>query len=269
VDKGPFWLRWPAPAASGAGIPGGSCLASRGLDSVPANLNRSPASYRRQPVWAAAEDRTTRYGARVGFYREHVLPRLVDRACGTAAMTGWRSGVTAGLRGRVVEIGFGSGLNVEHYPADLDVVLAVEPAEVARRLAARRIAASTVPVEHIGLDGQSIPLDDASCDSALSTFTLCTVPDAARALIELRRVLRPGGEFHFLEHGLAPDPEVVVWQRRFEPWQRRFADGCHLTRDIPGLVTDAGFVIDQLEQRYAKGPRPWSWFTTGVAISPA
>lgn len=184
-------------------------------------------------------------------------------------MTRWRAGVTEGLRGRVVEIGFGSGLNIGHYPPEVDVVLAVEPAEVARRLARRRVASSPVPVEHVGLDGQSIPLADVSCDAALSTFTLCTVPDAHLALTELRRVLRPAGELHFLEHGLAPDPEVVTWQRRFEPWQRRLADGCHLTRDIPKLVADAGFVIDRIDQRYAKGPRPWSWFSIGVAVNPA
>lgn len=205
----------------------------------------------------------------MGFCREHILPRLVDRACGTAGMTRWRAGVTEGLRGRVVEIGFGSGLNIGHYPPEVDVVLAVEPAEVARRLARRRVASSPVPVEHVGLDGQSIPLADVSCDAALSTFTLCTVPDAHLALTELRRVLRPAGELHFLEHGLAPDPEVVTWQRRFEPWQRRLADGCHLTRDIPKLVADAGFVIDRIDQRYAKGPRPWSWFSIGVAVNPA
>jgi SAM-dependent methyltransferase len=207
------------------------------------------------------------YLSDVGFYREHVLPRLVDRACGTAEMARWRADVTDGLHGRVVEIGFGSGLNVPYYPSTVDVVLAVEPAEVARRLAARRISSSSIPVEHVGLDGQSIPLDDASCDAALSTFTLCTVPDARLALSELRRVVRPGGTFHFLEHGLAPDPDVAVWQRRLDPWQRRLADGCHLTRDIPALISDAGFVIDRIEQRYAKGPRPWSWFTIGTAVN--
>lgn len=205
----------------------------------------------------------------MGFYREQVLPRLLDRACSNASMASWRARVTEGLEGRVVEIGFGSGLNLEHYPATVDVVLAVEPAAVARRLAVRRIAASRVAVEHVGLDGQSIPLPDDSGDAALSTFTLCSIPDAHRALLELRRVIRPGGRFNFLEHGLAPDPGVVVWQRRLEPLQRRLADGCHLTRDIPAIVADAGFVIERVEQRYAKGPRPWSWFTAGVAVNPS
>jgi ubiquinone/menaquinone biosynthesis C-methylase UbiE len=182
-------------------------------------------------------------------------------------MARWRADITDGLHGRVVEIGFGSGLNVAHYPSTVEVVFAVEPARVARRLAARRISASLIPVEHAGLDGQSIPLGDASCDAALSTFTLCTVPDARLALSELRRVVRRGGAFHFLEHGIAPDPVVARWQGRLEPWQRRFAGGCHLTRDIPALISDAGFSIDRIEQCYAKGPRPWSWFTMGTAVN--
>jgi len=202
------------------------------------------------------------------FYRRQVVPRLVDRACGTAGLQRWRDEVTAGLAGRVVEIGFGSGLNVAHYPPEVDLVLAVEPAAVARRLAAGRITGAGVTVEHVGVDGGSIPLEEASCDAALSTFTLCTVPDPAGVLTELRRVLRPGGRFHFLEHGLSPDPSVVRWQRRFEPWQRRLADGCHLTRDALGLVGDAGFTIERVDQRYAKGPKPWSWFTVGLATSP-
>ena len=193
----------------------------------------------------------------MSFYQEQVLPRLVDRACGTAGLRQWRAEVTTGLAGRVVEIGFGSGLNVEHYPSEVEVVLAVEPAAVARRLAAKRTAHGGVPVEHIGLDGQAIPLDDASCDAALSTFTLCTVPDPAQALSELRRVLRPGGRFHFLEHGIAPDVPVARWQYRLDPWQRWLAGGCHLTRDAPGLVGDAGFLMERSEQRYAKGPKAW------------
>ena len=167
----------------------------------------------------------------MGFYREQVLPRLVDRACGSSGLHRWRATVTEGLVGRVVEIGFGSGLNVDFYPPNVELVLAVEPAAVARKLADKRVTQSGVAVEHIGLDGQSIPLEDDSCDSALSTFTLCTIPDAPQALAELRRVMRPGARVHFLEHGLAPDPGIAAWQRRLEPWQRRIADGCHLTRD--------------------------------------
>lgn len=205
----------------------------------------------------------------MGIYRERVLPHLIDRVCGNRAMHPWRVEAADGLAGRVVEVGFGSGLNQPHYPDDVEVVLAVEPAAAARRLAGRHVGASTVPVEHVGLDGQALPLDDASCDAALCTFTLCTVPDPARVLAELHRVLRPGGRFHFLEHGLAPEPSVAAWQRRIEPWQKRLADGCHLTRDATALVEEAGFTLERHRQAYARGPKPWSWFTVGVAVRPA
>jgi SAM-dependent methyltransferase len=204
----------------------------------------------------------------VGFYRERVLPHLLDHACRTPELASWRREVTDGLAGRILEIGFGSGLNLEHYPAGVEAVLAVEPAATARRLAARREARAGVPVEHVGLNGEKLELEDASVDGALSTFTLCTIPDVERALAELRRVIRPGGTFHFLEHGLAPAAGVVAWQRRLEPLQKRLAGGCHLTRDIPELVRGAGFEIERLEQRYAEGPRPWGWFTAGAARNP-
>ncbi len=204
----------------------------------------------------------------MGFYREQVVPRLIDRMCGAQGMQQWRTEAADGLTGRVVEIGFGSGLNVDLYPATVDEVLAVEPAAVARRLAQRRVARSKVPVRHIGLDGQAIALEDASCDSALSTFTLCTIPDASRALAELHRVMRPGARLHFLEHGLSPDPRIATWQRRVEPLQRRVADGCHLTHDPVDLIEGAGFTIVHVDQRYARGPKPWSWFSVGVAETP-
>ena len=204
----------------------------------------------------------------MGLYGEQVVPRLVDLACGLAGFDRWRALATDGLAGRVVEIGFGSGLNVSHYPSDVDVVLAVEPAMVARRMAERRIAPSPVPVTFVGLDGQHIPLDDASCDAALFTFTLCTVPDPEQALSELWRVVRPGGAVHFLEHGLSPEASVAKWQCRIEPLHRRLAGGCHLTRDPTTLVERAGFVMERHEQRYARGFKYLSWLTVGVATKP-
>ena len=205
----------------------------------------------------------------MGIYRERILPRIIDRACGTPELQAWRREVATGLHGTIVEIGFGSGLNVEALPDEVEIVYAVEPAEVARRLAAGQDRGRRVStVEHVGLDGQQIPLDDDSCDGALSTFTLCTIPDVDAALAELRRVVRPGGRLHFLEHGLSPDAGVAKWQRRIEPAQRRLADGCHLTRDPAELVRQAGFEIEQVSSRYAKGPKPWSWFTEGIARNP-
>ncbi|HWF16200.1 MAG TPA: class I SAM-dependent methyltransferase [Acidimicrobiales bacterium] len=205
----------------------------------------------------------------MGIYNEQVVPRLVEWTCGSSGFDKWRARTTEGLAGRVVEIGFGSGLNVPHYPPGVDTVLAVEPASVARRRAVHRIRSSPVPVEDVGLDGEALPLEDASCDAALCTFTLCTVPDPAQALSELRRVLKPNGTVHFLEHGLSPDPGVAKWQHRMEPLQRRLADGCHLTRDATTLVEQAGFVMERNEQRYVKGPKPWCWLTLGVAAKPA
>lgn len=205
----------------------------------------------------------------MGVYNEQVVPRLVEWACGGAGFDEWRARTTEGLAGRVVEIGFGSGLNLPHYPPEVETVLAVEPAIVARRRAERRIREAHAHVEQVGLDGQALPLDDASCDAALCTFTLCTVPDPARALSELLRVLKPNGTVHFLEHGLSPDPGVAKWQHRIEPFQRRLFDGCHLTRDPSSLAEQAGFVMERNEQRYVKGPKPWSWFTLGVAAKPA
>ena len=201
----------------------------------------------------------------MGFYEQQVLPRVVDKMCGAGDMDRWRRKATEGLAGTVVEIGIGSGLNVPEYPPEVELVYAVEPAELGRRLAAPRIAASPVRVEHVGLVGESLPLDDASCDAALCTFTLCTIPGVEQALAEVHRVVRPGGTFHFLEHGIAPDAGIVKWQRRIEPVQKRLAGGCHLTRDPVALVTAAGFTIDHVESRFAKGPKPWSFFTVGVA----
>jgi ubiquinone/menaquinone biosynthesis C-methylase UbiE len=204
----------------------------------------------------------------MGLYREQVVPRLVDLACGLAGFDSWRRQATDGLAGRVVEIGFGSGLNVPHYPAGVEVVFAVEPAKVARRVAGRRIDTSPVPVEFVGLDGQQIPLRDASCDAALFTFTLCTVPDPQQALSELRRVVRPGGTVQFLEHGLSPQASVAKWQHRIEPLHRRLVGGCHLTRDPTTLMEEAGFAMVRNEQRYGRGFKYSSWLTVGAATNP-
>ena len=200
------------------------------------------------------------------FYREQVVPRLVALTCGASALSGLRARTAAGLSGQVVEIGFGSGFNVPHYPDGVDRVVAVEPSATAFRLAGKRIVASPIPVERVGLDGQALPLEDASCDGALCTFTLCTIADPEAALAEVRRVLRAGGRLHFLEHGLAPDPRVVSFQHRIEPLQRRLADGCHLTRDAVALVKSAGFDIEEVEQKYGAGPKAWSYLTRASTV---
>ena len=204
----------------------------------------------------------------MGIYGDRVLPRLIDVACGPKSTRERRERVCAGLRGRVVEIGFGSGHNVACYPATVDAVAAVEPSDVAWRLAAERVAASPVPIERVGLDGARLPLDDASCDTALSTWTLCTIPDVEAALAEVRRVLVPGGTLHFVEHGLAPDTDVRVqrWQRRLDPLQQRLFGGCHLTRRIADLLVGAGFELREVDVFYEAGsPKFLAADTLGVA----
>lgn len=205
----------------------------------------------------------------MGIYDDQVLPRIVNVACGMKTLRPHRRRVCEGLHGRVLEIGFGSGLNVPYYPEGVSVVEAVEPAEVGWKLAGRRLAATAVPVERNGLDGQALPLADDSCDSALSTYTLCTIPDVGAALREIRRVLKPGGSFHFLEHGLAPDEPVRRWQHRLEPVQKRIAGGCHLTRPIADLVRGAGFTLTDLDVFYEKGaPKPLGACSLGFATAP-
>src|SRR3954453_22034213 len=186
----------------------------------------------------------------MGVYQERILPRILDKACGTKAVRPPRERVCAGLTGEVVEVGFGTGHNVAFYPPAVGRVVAVEPSDLAWRLATDRVAASPVRVERRGLDGASLPFPADAFDSALSSWTLCTIPDVAAALGELRRVLRPGATLHFLEHGLAPDPKVQRWQRWLDPVEHRLVGGCRFTRPIVELLTDAGFVIQELDMFY-------------------
>lgn len=202
----------------------------------------------------------------MGFYESQVLPRLTDAVMRGPEFNRMRRRAASGLDGVVLEIGFGSGRNVPYYPASVTRVLAVDPAVVGRSLAAGRLAASATPVEHVGLDGQDLPVDDASVDHVLSTWTLCTIPDVRRALAEARRVLRAGGTFHFVEHGRSPDAGVARWQDRLTPLQRRLAGGCHLNRPIDRLLVDAGFELTELETRYVRGPRPFGYMFEGVAL---
>jgi ubiquinone/menaquinone biosynthesis C-methylase UbiE len=205
----------------------------------------------------------------MGLYGEQVLPRIINVACGLKGAQPLRRRVCEGLEGDVVELGFGSGLNVPFYPDTVKRVAAVEPADVGWKLAEKRLRATSVPVERSGLDGQSLPFADNSYDAALSTWTLCTIPDVAAALSEVRRVLKPGGTLHFVEHGLAPDERVRRWQHRFEPVQKKVFGGCHLTRPVVDLLTAAGFTITDLDQFYEEGaPKIMGADSLGTAVAP-
>ncbi|MEJ7799699.1 MAG: class I SAM-dependent methyltransferase [Ilumatobacter sp.] len=172
----------------------------------------------------------------------------------------------APLSGDVVEVGFGTGLNLPHLPPTVVILRAVDPLERGRSLASERVASSPVPVEFVGLDGQELPLDDESVDAALATWTLCSIPDPVAAVREISRVLRPGAAFHFVEHGCSPDPRVLKWQKRLNPLQRRVACGCNLDRDIPSIVEEGGLKISQLDTYYVKGdPKIFGWTFEGTA----
>lgn len=204
----------------------------------------------------------------MGLWADRILPHLVDKSLSTGDVMKERQRTCARLGGRVIEVGFGSGLNVEKYPGTIDSVAAVEPSDEAWRMSAARRVASRTPITRSGLDGQSLDEPDSSFDAALSTFTLCTIPDVELALREIHRVLRPGATFAFLEHGLAPEPGVARWQRRLDPLEKAIAGGCHLSRDMVALIGSAGFEITELEQHYLPGPkisRPWIFVHTGRA----
>jgi len=203
----------------------------------------------------------------MGFYGDRVLPRIIHVTCGNKQADPLRKRVCSGLSGDVMEIGFGSGTNIPFYPAAVTTVVAVEPSDLAWELAEERLQHSAVPVERSGSDGQHLPFADGTFDAALSTWTLCTIPDAAAALREVRRVLRPGGTFHFVEHGLAPDENVRRRQRRLEPVHRALLGGCHLTRPIVDMVAAAGFDITAVETFYEEvGPRYAGAMTLGSAV---
>ncbi|KPK60088.1 MAG: phospholipid methyltransferase [Gammaproteobacteria bacterium SG8_31] len=190
----------------------------------------------------------------MSFYEDRVLPHLVNFACSTRPNEIQREKIVPLAEGDVLEIGFGSGLNLPFYDTGkVRKIWGLEPSEGMRRKARPMLDASDLDVEFIDLPGESIPLEANSVDTVLVTYSLCTIPDVVAALAGMRRVLKPGGSLLFCEHGIAPDESVRRWQRRLSPAWRKVAGGCHLDRDIPELIRKAGFVLVADERMYIPG----------------
>jgi ubiquinone/menaquinone biosynthesis C-methylase UbiE len=206
----------------------------------------------------------------MSFYEDRILPHIIDKACSVGQVMKLRSQVVPMARGIVLEIGMGSGINLQFYnPDKVDLVYGLEPSEGMRRKARNNLQASPVAVEWLGLPGEQIPLDDNSVDTVVLTFTLCTIPDYKSALAQMKRVLKPGGELLFLEHGESPDSDVRKWQHRITPAWKRVAGGCHLNRHIADLITHAGFEIQELENLYMpNAPKIAGYLYKGRAIKP-
>ena len=202
---------------------------------------------------------------RISFYNDRILPHVINLAMGNLELRSYRERVVSQARGRVLEIGIGSGLNFPWYGPSVDEVIGLDPAP--RLIEMARVAAnhSQIPVRLMTASALSIPLDGGSVDTLVTTWTLCSIPDVRAALHEMRRVLRSGGQLLFVEHGAAPQENVRNWQNRLTPIWKRIGGGCHLNRPIRTLIEDGGFKMIQLDTGYAKGPKPMTFFYEGRA----
>ncbi|MGX1260235.1 class I SAM-dependent methyltransferase [Sinorhizobium fredii] len=200
----------------------------------------------------------------MGIYRDVILPKLCDLSMRNERLHPYRTRVIGAAEGRVREIGSGSGLNLPFYRPDVREILALEP-DPALLAMARRVPHSEMPINFIEASAEAIPLDDNSVDTVVTTWTLCTIPGAATALAEMRRVLRPEGKLLFVEHGLSPDRGVRWWQDNLTPIWRRIGGGCHLNRPIRLMIEGAGFRIDRIETGYIRGPKPMTFMYEGSA----
>lgn len=206
----------------------------------------------------------------MSFYEDRILPHIINKACSVGQVMKLRSQVVPQASGTVLEIGMGSGINLRFYDADrVGLVYGLEPSEGMRRKARKNLEGSPVAVEWLGLPGEKIPLEDNSVDTVVLTFTLCTIPDYKSALAQMKRVLKPGGELLFLEHGQSPDSDVQKWQNRLTPGWKKLAGGCHLNRPIAELIGDAGFEVEELNNLYMpKAPRFAAYIYKGRARKP-
>ncbi len=202
----------------------------------------------------------------MSFYERHCLPHILNFACGMKVIRRLRERVVPLAQGRVLEVGMGSGLNIPYYDKTrVDMVWGLEPSAGMRDKARANLQRAAVEIKLLDLPGEEIPLDNDSVDTVLLTFTLCTIPDWNRALEQMRRVLKPGGELIFCEHGKSPDRNVQHWQNRINPYWNKFAGGCNLNRPIPELIEKAGFQMQRVESQYYPGPKFLNYFYQGVA----
>ncbi len=201
----------------------------------------------------------------MGWYQRYVLPKLIDTACSQKPMRELRSRYVTRATGEVLEIGIGSGLNLPYYSDQVVSITGLDPAPELTSLARERASERPQPVTVLQVSGEEIPADDARFDTIVCTWTLCSIPNVYAALREMRRVLKPGGHMYFVEHGRAPEPRVVSWQRRIEPLWKKIGGGCHLTRKADELILDAGFTITEFDSGYEPGPKFAAFMTHGVA----
>jgi ubiquinone/menaquinone biosynthesis C-methylase UbiE len=201
----------------------------------------------------------------MGFYQDQIVPLLINWSMRQKNLAAYRARIIPAAEGRVLEIGIGSGLNLPFYSRNVARVIGLEPSPRLLAMARRVERTDNGSVEFIEGSAEAIPLQDASVDTVVTTWTLCSIPDALRALRDMRRVLRPGGRLLFVEHGRAPDPNVIWWQDRLTPAWKRLGGGCHLNRAIETLIEGAGFQFDRLETGYIRGPKPMTFMYEGSA----
>jgi ubiquinone/menaquinone biosynthesis C-methylase UbiE len=201
----------------------------------------------------------------MGFYRDQILPYLIDLSMRQQNLAAYRSRVVPAAEGRVLEIGIGSGLNLPFYSAKMEHVIGLEPSPKLLSMAQRAARSVMGPVEFVEGSAEAIPLEDGSIDTVVTTWTLCSIPDAPGSLGEMRRVLKPGGRLLFVEHGRSPDPSVRRWQDLLTPVWKRIGGGCHLNRAIGTLIEGAGFRFERIETGYMPGPRPLTFMYEGSA----
>lgn len=204
----------------------------------------------------------------MGFYSQVILPRFMDRTMSDSRLAQYRQAVLSEVSGEVLEIGFGTGLNLAHYPQTVRQLTAIDANPGMKKIAEKRLKNASIPVETQVINGEKLPIGDRSFDSVVSTWTLCSIAKVENALDEIYRVLKPGGKFCFIEHGLSEEPNVQVWQNRLTPLQKLVGDGCHLNRPIQNLV-ESKFHLVKLERFYAPNvPKTVGYMYKGVAVKP-